>query len=94
MFKLIFRTITLFVIIIILTVVLAVWEGGKPFRWIGGKIEIVGKVIERFGDRIDEIKKGGKKVGKELIELKGTFDSIQDNEQKPSERRDGTINKN
>jgi len=48
------------------------------------------KTIERFGDRIDGMKKGSEKI----IELKETFDSIQGNEQKQSEDKDGAINKN
>jgi len=89
MFRILFRTILIIFILIVFTISLAVWKGGEPFRWMGGKIEIAGKTIERFGDRIDGMKKGSEKI----IELKETFDSIQGNEQKQSEDKDGAINK-
>jgi len=90
MFRLIFKTIFLVVILVIITISLAVWKGGEPFRWIGNKIEIVGEAIERFGDRIDKIKKDGEKI---VTKLKDTFDFIHGNEQKQIRHEDGTFNK-
>jgi hypothetical protein len=92
MFKFIFKTIIIVVILTILIILLAVWKGGEPFRWMGGKIEIVGRAIERFGDKIDVIKKSKEKVGKELKEFKEGFDFIQQDKQ--PEHKDGAINKN
>lgn len=88
MFKLIFKTISIIVILIIIIVTLAVWKGGESFRWIGEKIVMVGKAIEKIGDKVDGIKKGQKIAEEKLIELKKDFDSIQRNKQEQ-----GTIDK-
>lgn len=71
MFKLIFRTITIIVFSVILIAVLAVWQGGRPFRWLGNKTESVGNAIVQFGDMIDDLK--GKKE-----EVKRTYKEIKD----------------
>ncbi len=73
MFKLIFRTITLFIILIIITIVLAVWKGGEPFRWVGDKTVSIGRTIGKFGDMIDGMKETKRKAVKTLKEMKETF---------------------
>jgi hypothetical protein len=93
MFKLIFKIISFIVILIVIIVALAVWKGGEPFRWIGKKIENVGKSIESFGDMVDEIKEGQKKAAEKFIELKESLDSIQNNKQEQSKNKNGTTNK-
>ncbi|MBI4686176.1 MAG: hypothetical protein HY756_00040 [Nitrospirae bacterium] len=72
MFKLIFRTITLSIILIILTIVLAIWKGGEPFRWVGDKTVSIGRTIGKFGDMIDGMKETKRKAVKALKEMKET----------------------
>jgi hypothetical protein len=72
MFKLIFRTIVIIVFAIFLLIGIAVWKGGAPFRWIGEKTVTAGKVIEKIGDYIDDIKAGSQKVKKTYEEIKDT----------------------
>jgi hypothetical protein len=73
MFKFIFRTITTVLFLVVLTVVLAVWKGGEPFRWIGKKTEAVGRSIIQFGEFIDELREGGKKTQEAFEQLRDTF---------------------
>ena len=73
MFKLIFRTIVIIVFVIFLSIGIAVWKGGAPFRWIGEKTVTAGKVIQRVGDYIDDIKSGTQKVKKTYEEIKDTI---------------------
>ena len=73
MFRLIFRTITIIVFTVILIVVLGVWQGGKPFRWLGKKTESVGTAIVQFGDMIDDLKGKKEEVKKTYKEIKETI---------------------
>ncbi len=76
MFKLISRTISLISLIlipIILTVALALWKGGEPFRWIGKKTEEVGQAIIHFGDIVDELKGKKKKAEETIKQLKDIY---------------------
>jgi hypothetical protein len=59
------------VFVIFLSIGIAVWKGGGPFRWLGDKTVTAGKVMQRLGDYIDEVKDGGRKVKK-------TFETIKD----------------
>lgn len=70
MFKLIFRTITTIIFLIFLTVGLAFWKGGEPFRWVGDGMVTIGEKISDAGDLIDEMIKGGKKVKKSYEDFK------------------------
>ena len=81
MLKLIFKTILIIFILIIMTVVLAVWKGGEPFRWVGDKVVVTGKAIEKFGDAVDGIKKGSGKIKKKMSELKEYLGIGQDDKQ-------------
>ena len=73
MFKLIFKTITIIVFLVILIAALAFWKGGKPFRWIGNKTESVGNAIGQFGDMIDDLKGKKEEVRKTYKEIKETL---------------------
>jgi hypothetical protein len=73
MFKFIFRTITLIMFLLFLTIGLAFWKGGDPFRIAGEGIADAGKTISRFGDFVDNVKKGGKKVHTTYDQLKETI---------------------
>ena len=73
MFKFIFRTITLIIFLLFLTIGVAFWKGGDPFRKAGEGIADAGKTISRFGDFVDDVKTGGKKVHKTYEQLKGTI---------------------
>ena len=70
MFKLIFRTIIITVFLIFVTVALAIWKGGEPFRYFGEGVTVVGKSIVNFGDFLDEFKSGSKKLRKSYDKLK------------------------
>jgi cell shape-determining protein MreC len=78
MFKLIFRLISLVVFSVILIVAIAVWKGGKPFRSLGEGTIAIGQVIKKFADTVDEMKKGGEKVGEQLKDLKEDYDALKD----------------
>ncbi|GBE40137.1 hypothetical protein BMS3Bbin09_00009 [bacterium BMS3Bbin09] len=70
MFKLIFRTINIIVLLTILTIGLAFWKGGEPFRWVGDGMVTIGEKVSDVGDLVDEMIDGGKKVQKSYKELK------------------------
>jgi len=90
MFKFIFKTILLLVILIILAITLAIWKGGEPFRWIGGKTEAIGRTIERFGDRVDAIGRDIKKTIKKITDFKDNLVGVGNDRE---EKRYGDINK-
>ncbi|GAH04500.1 unnamed protein product, partial [marine sediment metagenome] len=52
----------MFMFLLFLIIGLAFWKGGDPFRIAGDVIGDAGKTITRFGDFVDDIKRGGKKV--------------------------------
>lgn len=81
MLKLIFKTILIIFILIVMTVLLAVWKGGEPFRWVGDKVVLTGKAIEKFGDAVDGIKGGSGKIKKKMSELKEYLGIGQDDKQ-------------
>ncbi len=70
MFKLIFKGIVIFFFIIFLSVSLAIWKGGEPFKWLGDGLVIMGKEISNFGGHVDEFIKGGKEVRKNYEKIK------------------------
>ena len=61
MFKLLRRLIGIAIIAGLIFLALSLWQGGKPFRWLGKESEKAGEVIkkksEEVGDKADEIKK-------------------------------------
>ena len=72
------------VFVIFLSIGLAVWKGGAPFKWLGAKTIAVGIVIERIGDYIDNVKDSGRKVKKTIDEIKDTVSPAK--EEKPGEK--------
>ncbi len=75
MFKLIFKTIVIFVFAIMLTIVLAVWKGGAPFRTAGAVVEDAGRAIFKFGDIVDDFISGGRKLNRHYEQLKDIVSS-------------------
>jgi hypothetical protein len=75
MFKLIFRTVIITFFLIFLSVALAIWKGGEPFRYFGEGVTVVGKAIMKFGDFVDEFKSGSKKLRKNYDKLKDVIRS-------------------
>ncbi len=73
MFKLIFRTVIITVFLIFLSVALAIWKGGEPFRYFGEGVMVVGKSIMKFGDLVDDFVSGSKKIHKSYNDLKGVI---------------------
>jgi hypothetical protein len=61
MFKLITRLIGIIILAGIVFLALAMWEGGKPFRWVGIKSKQAGEAImkksEEIGAEADRIRK-------------------------------------
>ena len=74
MFKLIFRTITMIMFLIFLTVGLAFWKGGEPFRWVGEGMVTIGQKASDLGDIIDEMIDGGKQVKQSYDDIKEILD--------------------
>ena len=74
MFKLIFRTITLLVFLVILSIGLAIWKGGEPFRWVGDKLITAGRTMNDFGDFIDDVIRGSKAIQKNYKQIKEIID--------------------
>jgi len=70
MFKLIFRTVIILLFLMFVTVALAIWKGGEPFRYFGEGVRVVGKSIMTFGDFVDEFKSGSKQMRKSYDKLK------------------------
>lgn len=94
MFKIIFRTITIIVFSAILITALAVWQGGKPFRWLGKKTESVGTAIVQFGDMIDDLKGKKDEVKKTYKDIKETLSEGKEALTKEHKGKgDGTNNK-
>ena len=73
MFKFIFRTITLIMFLLFMIIGLAVWKGGDPFRTMGQVITEAGNIISKFGDLVDDVKRGGNNVHKTYDKLKETI---------------------
>ncbi len=70
MFKLIFKMMAIIIFVVFLTIGIAVWKGGEPFRIVGEGTIVIGKKISEFGDYVDEIVKGTKEVKKTYKKLK------------------------
>ncbi len=70
MFKLIFRSISIIFFFLFLTIGLAFWKGGEPFRWIGEGTQTIGKSFNDFGDFVDDIIAGSRELGKDYNKLK------------------------
>ncbi len=70
MFKLIFKMMVIVIFTVFLIIGIAVWKGGEPFRILGEGTIVIGKSISEFGDYVDEIVKGTRKVKKTYKRLK------------------------
>jgi len=74
MLKLFFRTIAIILFLFFLTIGLAIWKGGEPFRWVGEGTVTIGKKISEFGDFVDEVIAGSKELRRSYERLKETVD--------------------
>ncbi len=86
MFKLIFRTITTIVFLIFLTIGIAFWKGGEPFRVVGEGMVTIGEKVYEAGDIVDEVIKGGKKVKKSYIKIKKIIEPEEKKQQTPEDK--------
>jgi len=75
MFRLIFRMISLVMFLLFLVIGLALWKGGEPFRWVGEGLVQIGRDVTKFGDVVDEIIDGGRKIGRNYDKIKEIIDS-------------------
>ncbi len=64
MFKLIFKFMTIVIFLVFLVIGLSLWKGGEPFRIFGEGLVAIGNEAKRFGDFVDEVVKGSKKLQK------------------------------
>ena len=74
MFKLIFKFITISIFLVFLTIGIAMWKGGEPFKWFGKGIVTIGDTVIGFGDFVDDVVSGGKKIQKNYDKLKDVID--------------------
>jgi hypothetical protein len=77
-FKLIYKTIVITVFLVFVSIALAMWKGGEPFRIFGDGLTVVGKSIMKFGDLVDEFIDGGKKLRESYDKLKDVIDTDSD----------------
>jgi len=75
MFKLIFKGITIIFFLVFLTVSLALWKGGEPFRWMGDGLVIMGRDLSKFGDKVDEFISGSKEIKNNYEKIKKVITS-------------------
>jgi hypothetical protein len=85
MFNLIFKTIIIGVFLVVLSVGLAMWKGGEPFRYFGEGVIVVGESIMKFGDLVDEFIAGGKQIRNSYEKIKDVIDT--DNSEGTDEKR-------
>lgn len=64
MFKFMFRVITISLFLVFLTIGIAIWKGGEPFRWCGEGLVMIGETVSHFGDFVDKLTDGGRKIQK------------------------------
>ena len=74
MFKFIFKTVVWAVFLLFISVVLAMWKGGEPFRYFGEGVIVVGQSIMKFGDYVDEFISGSKHVRKSVERIRDVID--------------------
>lgn len=75
MFKLFFRTITFILFVFFLTIGIAVWKGGQPFRWLGGGLVTVGRNVSNFGEFVDDVIAGGKTMRQGIEKFRDAADA-------------------
>ena len=77
MFKLISKTISTIMFIIILVVVIAIWKGGEPFRIAGQKTIVFGEGMKQFGEIVDDLLDRKEEVRETVKHLKETIDKVE-----------------
>ena len=75
MFKFIFKTVVITIFLVFVSVSLAMWKGGEPFRYFGEGVIVVGNSIMKFGDFVDDFIAGGKAMRKSYEKLKDVIDT-------------------
>ena len=75
MFKLIFRIIVITMFVVFVSLGLAMWKGGEPFRDLGEGLTVIGRSIASFGDFVDEFIAEGKQLGKSYKKFKDIADT-------------------
>ena len=104
MFKLISKTISTIMFIIILVVVIAIWKGGEPFRIAGQKTIVFGEGMKQFGEIVDDLLDRQEEVRETVKHLKETIDKVEnvaggkagnvtDNKDSSTEQDNGSVNK-
>ncbi|MBI4848871.1 MAG: hypothetical protein HY808_09905 [Nitrospirae bacterium] len=71
MLKGFFKLIVFILLVIFISIGLATWKGGEPFRWLGRQTVGLGETIQKFGNYVDDIRSGSE-------EVKKTFDLIKE----------------
>ncbi len=80
MFKFIFKSVVITIFLIFLSVSLAIWKGGEPFRYFGEGVIVVGESIMKFGEFVDDFIAGGRAMRKSYDKLKGVIDTEKESE--------------
>lgn len=75
MFKFIFKAVVWIVFLLFISVVLAMWKGGEPFRYFGEGVVVVGRSIMKFGDIVDEFISGSKHIQKSYDKIRDVIDN-------------------
>ncbi len=75
MIKMIFKIIGLIILSLIVFLVLSIWMGGDPFRWLGIKSEQAGEIVREKSED----------VAREADRIKETIDSARDTTKKVTE---------
>jgi hypothetical protein len=69
MFKFIFRVMTVSVFLVFLTIGLAFWKGGEPFKLWGRGLVIIGETISDFGDFVDKFMGNSEEIQEKIKEV-------------------------
>ncbi len=83
MFKLIRRLIGFIIIAAIVFLILALWQGGNPFRWFGKKSERAGEIVKQ---RSEEAAEKADKIKKKTDDIKGATKKVGEGIKKTGEK--------
>jgi len=83
MFKLLRRLIGWAIIAGIIFLALALWQGGKPFRWFGRQSEEAGKIVR---EKSNEMAEEADKIKKKTDNVKGTRKKVAEDVKKVKEK--------
>ena len=61
-----------------LTIGLAVWKGGEPFRVFGEGMIIMGQKMSQFGDFVDEVVNGSNEVKRTYKKFRNVIDAAEE----------------